>query len=100
MVTTIPGQADHDLVGVTEGAKKRVHVGVGWIGVAGVRVNVEVGDGRGVAVSGTLLEGVGGKSSSVQYIRRLHAESRTVIITIKNVGSKYLLICMATSVVE
>jgi hypothetical protein len=99
-VTTIPGQADHCFVGVVVGAKKSVHVGVGWIVVAGVKVKVEVADGAVVAVYDTSLEGVDGKSSFVQDIRRLHAGSRDTAITIKNMGSKYLLICMAASIRE
>jgi len=99
-VTTIPGQADHCSVGVAVGAKKRVHVGVGWIVTAGVKVNVEVGDGADVAVPETSLKGVGGKVSSVQDIRRLQAGSKEIIITIKNRGRKYLLICMTASTLE
>jgi hypothetical protein len=85
-------------VGVAVGAKKSVHVGVGWIVVAGVKVSVEVVDGTGVAVFDRELEGVGGKFSSVQDIRRLQAGSKEIII--KNRGKKYLLICMTASTLE
>jgi hypothetical protein len=99
---TMPGQVNHCWVAVAAGAKKSVVVGEGIGVVEGVRVGVDVGKEKDMAVTVRIadvsIEKMEGKFESGLDAPRLHALSRKIaaMINIK----KYFLIRMAASILE